>query len=491
MRIFYVTSEVVPYSKTGGLGDVSGALPRALRDLGHDVAVFTPFYKGVEEKTCDLMRIDLSIDVPLGSRTEKAAFFMDVMPDGGVPVYFVQNDRLYGRDELYTSPEGDYLDNAARYIFMCRAAVEFMKRMRLDVEIVHANDWQAAMMPVYFNTLYRDDPDLLRVPVTVLTVHNLAFQGQFWHWDMPLTGLGWEHFNWQELEFYGKLNLLKGGLVYADVINTVSKTYAKEIQTEEYGYGLEGIFRERSDALFGIQNGIDDDLWNPVTDDLIPCKYTAESFERKTRCKTALMEKTGLEGGENTPLVGMVSRLTDQKGLDLVASAMEKIMDLGVNMVILGTGEPHYHEFLEEAAEKFPGRLSVNLEFNNQLSHEIEAGADIFLMPSRYEPGGLNQVYSLRYGTVPVVRKTGGLADTVKNCTPAAQEKGTCTGFVFREYTSRAMLGALKKALKFYEDREAWKKLATTGMKKDWSWKRSARAYVRLYKKALSLGGEA
>ncbi len=484
MRILYVTSEIKPFSKTGGLGDVSGELPAAVSALGHDVAVFTPFYRSAKEAATDVQFVDAEVRIRLRGREQVGGLAVGRIPGSDVPVYFLVHDEYYDRENIYTTPQGDYLDNAERYIFMCRACMEAVKVLKLRVDVLHANDWQAALIPAYVKTLYAADGRLGSVP-TVLTIHNLAFQGKFWHWDMPLTGLGWSHFNWEEFEYYGKLNLLKGGCVHADAISTVSAGYAKEILTPEQGMGLEECLATKGKDVYGILNGIDTEKWNPETDEFIAANYKAGDFTGKAECKRALQKKMGLDENKDVPLIGMVSRLTDQKGWDLVAKALEKIMEIDCQLAVLGTGDAQYETVLKKTEERHPGKAAARIEFSERLAHEIEAGADIFLMPSRFEPCGLNQMYSMRYGTVPVVRKTGGLADTVKNYTASGAKSGRSNGFVFKDYSGRAMLGALKKAIKLYKDREAWLALASNGMAGDWSWERSAKKYVKLYKTAI------
>jgi starch synthase len=488
MRILYISSEVEPFSKTGGLADVAGVLPARIAALGHKVAVFAPYYRVTRDGGFDIEPLKAQIEVPIRNRVQKAGLALGTLPGSDVPVYFLVHDRYYGRENLYHTPRGDYLDNAERFIFMSRACLEMVKVLKLKVDVIHANDWQSALVPIYLKTLYADD-ERLSGAASLLTIHNFAFQGMFWHWDMPLTGLDWKHFNWRELEYYGKVNFLKGGIVYADIVSTVSKTYAKEIQTPEFGQGLEDCLADRADSLFGVLNGVDYSAWDPATDGLIPAKYSADDLSGKAECKAHLQKKLGLPQEPRVPLIGMISRLTDQKGLDILAEAAEKILKLGCQLAVLGTGEEKYHRILEDLVKRYPQKVSVNLAFDNRLAHEIEAGADIYLMPSRYEPCGLNQLYSLRYGTVPVVRKTGGLGDTIRNYTPKGLASGKSTGFVFTKYSGKAMLAVVKKALALYADDASWKKLVANGMAQDFSWDGSAKKYVALYRKAMRVKG--
>lgn len=459
MKVAFVASEVVPFSKTGGLADVAGALPAALQKLGAEVLIVTPGYRGT--KKVDAAPVPVKLRIPLG----KDGIEPTVRRAGHV--YFIDYDPFFDRDGLYGTSTGDYKDNAARFVFFCRAAMELLKQTGVP-DVLHAHDWQAALATVYAKTLYRDAFERAK---TVFTIHNLAYQGLFWHWDMALTGLDWKHFHWRELEYYGKINFLKGALVHADALTTVSPTYAREIQTQELGCGLDGVLRERSRAIRGILNGIDTDEWNPETDPHIAANYTARAFSGKAKCKAALQKQCGLPAKKTVPVIGMIGRLAEQKGIDLFVPAAEELLGLDVQIVILGSGEARYQEPLLALAKQFPEKLSVTIKFDPAFAHQIEAGSDLFLMPSRYEPCGLNQMYSMRYGTVPVVRSTGGLADTV---TPE-------TGFSFAEYEPEALVGAVRAALAAFADAKAWKRLAVTGMKQDFSWDRSAKEYLGLY----------
>ncbi|MDQ7779853.1 MAG: glycogen synthase GlgA [Planctomycetota bacterium] len=484
MRIVHVSPEIVPFAKTGGLADVVGALPAAIKTLQHDTCVFMPLYKQVKENTRDLAQVDVRLTIPIGNTVATGNLWRSVIPKTDVVAYFVQKDEYYHRDQLYGTPQGDFKDNSERFIFFAKAVLEAMKAMQLKADIVHCHDWQSAMIPVYLKTLYAVDP-FFQQTKSVLTVHNMAYQGVFWHWDMKLTGLDWSLFNWKQLEFYGKLNFLKGGVVFADAVTTVSPRYAAEVQSAEFGCGLEGVLTERRDTLFGIINGIDYSVWNPEIDPLIPAKYSAKNLAGKAKCKEHLQKKSKLPV-KDVPVLGMIGRLADQKGMDLVAGCLDELMTQDVQMVILGAGEEKYHKLLHEVAEKFAGKLSVTIGFDNQLAHEIEAGADMFLMPSRYEPCGLNQLYSLKYGTIPVVRETGGLADTVTDARPEALKSRTATGFVFQELSPEGLMTALTTALAAYGNQKVWKQLMKTGMAQDWSWKSSAEKYVTLYKRVVA-----
>jgi starch synthase len=359
--------------------------------------------------------------------------------------------------------------------------------LELNVDVIHCNDWQTGLVPAYLKLLYRNLPRYQRIS-TLYTIHNMAFQGAFWHWDMLLTGLDWKHFNLHEMEFYGKLNLLKTGLVFCDAINTVSPRYAKEIQTSEFGWGLESLLLHRRDALSGILNGIDSQIWNPATDRFLTANYDVDSVrQNKPICKAALQEKLGLPQLDDSPLVGIIGRLADQKGLDMVAQIVpDWVQNSNVQWAVLGTGDLQYEELFDKFNDRYPDKFAARLEFSDELAHMIEAGADMFLMPSRYEPCGLNQMYSLTYGTVPVVRETGGLADTVTDANQQTLDNGTANGFSFREDSSQALGETLGRACEAYGQPDVWNQLVSTGMRQDWSWARSAGEYVDLYERIVA-----
>ncbi len=485
MRILHVAPEVSPFAGTGGLGEVAGTLPRALAEIGQDVSVLMPLYRSARARAGSLHPTGITLRVPIGDRVIDAPLHRTTLPECAVPLYLVEHDPYFNREALYGTSDGDYRDNAERFIFLARAAMEAAEALETNWDVVHAHDWQTALVPVYLKTLYAGRP-AFRGARSLLTIHNLAFQGVFWHWDMKLTHLDWSLFNWRQLEFYGKLNFLKGGIVFADAVSTVSPRYAREIQTSEHGCGLEGVLQERTADLFGILNGIDPRQWDPAADPLIPAPYTASDLSGKAVCKRALQRSFGLTESADVPVLGMVTRLTEQKGIDLVERTLPDLMRRDLQMVVLGSGEERYQRLFEEAARKHKGRLGARLVFDPKRAHEIEAGADVFLMPSRFEPCGLNQIYSLRYGTLPVVRETGGLADTVTDATPEAIEAGKATGFVFGPYAPHAFLSAVDRALDAYADPDLWRGLQRTAMAQDFTWRRSAGDYARLYQ---SLGG--
>ncbi len=486
MNILMATSEAVPFAKTGGLADVCGALPVELARLGHQVSVIMPAYRKARYSGIANEPLDINFIVPIGSKMVSGRLLKSRIPGNDVTVYLVDQDQYFDRDQLYGSDGKDYIDNCERFVFFARAVLESVRLLDLDVDIVHANDWQTGLVPAYLKLEYARAPRYERIS-SLFTIHNMAYQGQFWHWDMLLTGLDWKYFNWREMEYHGKLNLLKTGLVYADAINTVSPRYAQEIQSSPLGCGLEGVLQHRRDALYGILNGIDNDQWNPATDPDLPENYDAATvFDVKPRCKRALQQEFGLPEEPNVPLVSFIGRLAEQKGIDLVAEVAQRwVQSDEAQWVLLGTGDPKYHRLFRALADRFPRKVSARLEFSNQLAHRIEAGADMFLMPSRYEPCGLNQMYSHRYGTVPIVRATGGLADTIVGVPEGATEPGDANGFSFQEYSPLALNETLHRACEAYRNKPFWQKLVLTGMRQDWSWARSAGEYVKLYETTL------
>lgn len=481
MRILEISPEVVPFAKTGGLADVVGTLPIALEGLGHQAAVLMPLYKQARDVARDLVPVGDPVSVPIGDTVRTGQLWKAVLPGTNIPAYLLQMDEFYNRDGLYGNASGDFRDNAERFIFLCRAGLEAVRRLGVHYDIVHAHDWQTALVPVYLKTHFARDP-VFAGTRSVLTLHNLGYQGVFWHWDMKLTGLDWSLFNYRQLEYWGKINLLKGGMVFADALTTVSPRYAREIQTREFGYGLEGVLQDRGRDLRGIVNGIDTVEWDPATDRLLPERYSLQSLKGKAACKAALQKKCGLAQLSH-PLFGFVGRLVEHKGIDLLVHMLEGLLQLDIQVVVLGTGEDRYQKALTALATKQPKKMAVVIGFVNQLAHEIHAGADFFLMPSRYEPCGLNQLYGLRYGSVPIVRETGGLADTVVEATDANLANGTGTGFVFRNDSVEEFRAAVARAIKAYDggNGAAWKTLLKNGMSQDWSWKRSAAEYAALF----------
>jgi starch synthase len=475
MKILFISSEGLPYSKTGGLADVVEALPKALVELGHEVAVLLPRYRANKITST----IIFSVTIPLGD-TLRFPTLAEAQSVDGVRYFFVDDPEYFDREQLYGDKTGDYPDNAERFAEFSRAAIEFTKRVWLP-DVIHCHDWQSALVPVLLRTQHSTDPVVRTLPV-VFTIHNLGYQGLFPQTTMRKIGLPDNLFTMDALEYYGKVNFLKGGLIFSDYLTTVSRRYAKEIQTPEYGMGLEGVIRHRSENLVGILNGVDYAVWSPDADKFIAQNYSAHNLEGKKACKKDLLAQFKLPAENmDRPLIGIISRFADQKGFDLIAEVASDLMKENLALVVLGTGQPEYETLFKALAEKYSARVGVKVGFDNALAHKIEAGADMFLMPSRYEPCGLNQIYSLRYGTVPVVRATGGLDDTIQNFDPKA---GQGTGFKFEEYTGKALLQCVKAALKTYKDSKARHALQTNGMAKDFSWKASAAAYVTLYEAA-------
>ncbi len=481
MKVLLATSEAVPFIKTGGLGDVTGALVNEFKKMQISADIILPFYRKIKTVAKDfaIKKTGKKIIVPLGDQFETGLIWEGKTHEG-TRAYFIENDRFYDRDELYVTSNGDYPDNVSRFIFFNRGVLETIKTLGLDVDIIHCNDWQAGLIPVYLKTIYKD---ALPETAVLLAIHNLGFQGIFKQSDMPLTGLGWDMFNIDGLEFYQNINFLKGGILFSDIITTVSKNYAKEILTEEHGFGLNDIITQRRDSLYGIINGIDYSEWNPEKDNLISAKYGKHNLSGKTICKNSLQKMLGLSRSDS-PVVGMVTRLSSQKGLDLVAEAMEGIIKSGAQVAILGKGDIIFHKVFSKLQEKYAGRLSVTLAFDNTLAHKIYAGSDIFLMPSKYEPCGLGQLIALRYGTIPIVRNTGGLSDTI---TEYNKSDSTGTGFLFTKYSAKELLKTVKKTEKLLKNRQHRLTIMKNAMSQNFSWNHSAKLYLSLYKKALKI----
>jgi len=507
--ILHAASEVVGFAKTGGLADVAGSLPRALARRGHQCAVILPLYRSARSAKVPLTPTDITVTVPVGRRSVSGRLWTSTLPDSDVPVYLIEHNDYFDRDDSaqgrglyqFTLPNGqrwDYPDNCERFIFFSRAVLECIRLLDLRPQILHAHDWQTGLLPVYFQEMYRRHPDFQQreryeKARVVFTIHNIAYQGVFRASELALTGLDWRLFNYRQLEFYGQLNFLKGGIVFANWITTVSPRYAEEIQTPYFGYGLQGVLSERRDRLGGIVNGVDYAVWDPSTDRHLAARYEVETVaQSKPACKAALQRRYGLPEEPRTPVLAMVARLVEQKGLDLLGRSADSLLSgtaqSGLQLIVLGEGDPVYHRMLNELRNRYSGRIGLTLAFDEPLAHQIEAGADIFLMPILYEPSGLNQLYSLKYGTVPVVRACGGLADTIVDYNPGTMADGTATGFSFVHYTPGAFLATIQRALDLYRDQpEQWLALQRNGMRQDWSWNRSAAEYEKIY--ALLAGG--
>jgi starch synthase len=469
--VLFIGSEAQPFAKTGGLADVLGALPPALARLGWSATVVLPRYRGVSAGT-----LVETFPVSVGGFTRDAGFFEAPLADGARAI-LVDCPELYDRAALYGVGSDDYADNARRFAFLVRAALEFAGRRSPAPSIVHAHDWQAGLAPVYLRTVYQTHPALGGIP-SVFTIHNLAYQGAFAADWLPRLDLGLEQLAIDRLEYWGRISFLKGGINDADLVTTVSKRYAEEIQTPAFGFGFDGILRRRRGDLAGILNGIDTREWDPASDPALPAPYSADDLSGKAASKAAVLSRHGLptdDAALRRPLIGMVSRMVDQKGFDLIAAVSDQLPNLDASFVVLGTGEPRYQTMWSSLAAAYPEKIGARIGFDETLAHLIEAGADMFLMPSQFEPCGLNQMYSMRYGTVPIVRAVGGLADTV---TPK-------TGFSFQDYSPAALVGALQAALTAYAKPRTWRALQVAGMRQDFSWDRSATEYVKIYDRAL------
>lgn len=460
MKIALFASEVVPFAKTGGLADVCGTLPQALKALGEDVVIIMPKYKGVEAPEFKLKKVASGV------------FCSAIL---GLPTYFIENDTFYNRDGLYGTKIGDYPDNLERFSYFCKRGLEVLREINFRPDVVHCHDWQTALIIVYLKTLFHKD-SFFAGTKALFTLHNMGYQGIFPKEGFAKLGLDKNLFSPQGLEYFGKINLLKGGILFADAVNTVSVRYSEEIQTKEYGFGLEGVLRERKNVLFGILNGLDYSAWNPGTDQCISRKFSSKNPEDKYANKDALQKLCSLPVKRDVPVFGIVSRLASQKGFDILAEAMEEFCSLGAQMVILGTGDLKYHTILEVISKKYPAVVSLNERFDDPLAHKIYAGSDIFVMPSHYEPCGLGQMISLRYGTLPIVFKTGGLADTVNER----------VGFVFEKYSRGEFMKAVRRALTAYKDTAHWRQMMINAMQCDFSWEESAKKYVQLFRKMLA-----
>ncbi len=482
MKILFVASECAPFVKSGGLGDVVGALPRALAKLGHDVRIVIPLYSQINRSAYKFEPTEKRIPVRLGGSFLTGRLWSTKLPKSAVEVVAIEQPELFDRESLYQTHGVDYPDNLRRFSFFTQASLEMLPQLDWYPDILHAHDWQAALACAHLMAGPVSRESWAAGMRSILTIHNLAYQGAFGGEQWSLTGLPEALFGIDGLEFYRKINCLKGGLTSAHAITTVSPTYAQEIQTPEEGCGLDGVLRHRRAHLTGILNGIDTDEWNPRTDPAIDAHYSVGRMAGKVLCKLALQRRLHLPEKQDL-LIGMVQRLVEQKGFDIVLQALDAMMALPIQLAVLGTGDPVYRKKLEEFARKYPDRLSVTLTFDNRLAHQIEAGADVFLMPSRFEPCGLNQMYSMRYGTVPIVRKVGGLADTVIDVGPKTLQESSATGIVFEPYTASALMEALGRAVAAFENSSVWAELVRNSMRQDFSWGRSAEAYAGVYER--------
>ena len=471
-----VASEAVPFAKTGGLADVVGALPKALVRLGHQVDVAMPRYRGITAG-----EVERTLQVSLGGLAADARYYLT--SNEGVRMVFIDHPAYFDRDYLYGAPGHDYPDNPERFAFLCQAALDWAVARGTPYDVVHAHDWQAGLLPILLARMGPSQPLLRRLP-TVFTIHNLAYQGVFDASWLPRLGLGWTLMRMDAMEYWGRISYLKAGVVFSRLITTVSPRYAQEIQTSELGFGFDGILRERGPDLVGILNGIDYDQWDPAGDPHIPVPYSAVNLGGKLAAKRALLERYALPSDEEAlarPVVGIIARMVDQKGFDLLADIADELPRLGATFVLLGSGERRYEDLWLGLAARHPRQIAAHIGFDESLAHLIEAGADLFLMPSRFEPCGLNQMYSLRYGTIPLVHATGGLADTVMNFDAGT---GSGNGFTFDEYSPQALLGTLQWAMGVFTDQQAWRRMQAAGMRQDFSWETSARRYAEVYERA-------
>jgi len=481
IRIAFLTPEMAPVAKTGGLADVTGALPKYLSAHPHlEIIVLMPFYREVKKKNLGLEKIfsGLSIDWP-GSEKK---FSGHKFQADGFSVYLIENDFYYDRDYLYGTPEGDYPDNGERFAFFCLAALRTLEVLGFQPNLIHGHDWQAALTFAYLKH-HPEIKNLLPQTKSLFTIHNLAYQGLFKPEIMARVGLPGYLFNPEDLEFYGKINYLKAGLLYSDAISTVSPTYSLEIQTPEFGFGLEGVLKKRAERLFGILNGVDYQEWNPESDPALPARYSRENPAGKSVCRLELLRAFSFPVDSSRPVIGMVSRLAGQKGFDLLVKSLDEILAKDLYLVILGTGEKEIQNLLLEAQKRYPERLGLRIAFDDRLARLIYAGSDFFLIPSRYEPCGLTQMYSLRYGTIPIVRSTGGLKDSVEEFNPATLRGN---GFLFQAYETKALIQSIDRALSYYRQEPYWSKMIDNALSADFSWEKSANDYMKLYLKILS-----
>lgn len=487
LKILYVASEVTPFAKTGGLADVASALPKEIKESGHDIRIFMPKHASVNNKKFvlrDVIRLQ-GLQINYGDHVETVDVRSSFLPNSKVQVYFLEYAPYFDRKELYVDPETgtDFKDNAERYSMFCRVALEMLKQLYWQPDIIHCNDWQTGLIPVFLKTLYVND-NFFKKTKTIFTIHNMAYQGNFFPDKLKKTGLPQELFySGSSLELYGKLSFLKAGIEYSDILNTVSPTYAQEIQKSgEFGCGLEKTLKKRSEDIFGILNGVDYSEWSPGIDKYIPFNYDFKSIAKKQKNKKHLLNSCNLPYNPAQPCIGTISRFVDQKGFDLIIEVIDKLMKLNFLYIILGKGEAKYQNYFKKIQKKYPDKIRVFLQFDNDFAHRMEAGCDMFLMPSRYEPCGLNQLYSLRYGTIPIVRTTGGLADTVVDFTT---NPDSGTGFMFKEYNSEDMYKTIEKAIQTFADKKKWLRIAGNAMKKNFSWSNSAHEYIKLYTKVV------
>lgn len=478
LKVLFLSPEAVPFAKTGGLADVAGSLPGALKHLGIDIRIILPLYKMIKQSDIRIKPIIDDLKIPLGGEKLTARVW-EAKGIGKVPTYFLERDDLFDRPNLYGNAQGDYYDNLERFSFYCHGALRIAEKISFAPDLIHCNDWQSGLVPALLTGPYAKNSFVGKAR-SIFTIHNLGYQGIFPAEKLWITGLPRDNFLRMEgLEFWGNISLLKAGIVYSDAITTVSPTYARQIQVNGYGMGMEGILHHRKSSLHGILNGVDYKVWNPATDSHITNKYSPRKLEGKNLCKESLIKEMNLNKSLNQkPLLGMISRLDFQKGIDLLVKILDNILSLDVGLVVLGAGNSSIQRALSKAAEKNPGKAGITFGFDEPLAHRIMAGTDMFLIPSRYEPCGLTQMYALKYGTIPIVRATGGLEDTIK---PFNSQTGKGNGFTFTDYKPKAFFTSVLNAVDLYHNPTSWKKIQNNAMREDFSWDRSARSYLDLY----------
>jgi len=481
MKILYVSPEITPFAKTGGLADVAQALPNALKALGHDIRAVMPKYLSIVDRNLAMGRV-ASFTVQMHNGLHGAVLWQT--ENGSVPTYFIENEAYFYREGVYGLGGGDYPDNLERFVFFCKAALECCKAVDFAPAVIHCNDWQTAALPAMLKATYlayRKDPFFSPVPKLVYAIHNISYQGRFPQDHWPILSMPRSYYNY-DFEFYGQINLTKSAIHLADAVTTVSETYAREIQTTDFGFGLQDTLQNHKENLYGILNGVDYQQWSPDTDPhTYGIHYSADDLSGKHRIKSKLCEEYGLPDSNDVPLIGMTTRFVEQKGIDLITACAEQILRLDTQMIVLGSGDQRYHDFFEWLRRSYPDRVGIYIGFNNELAHRIEAGADIFLMPSLFEPCGLNQIYSLKYGTLPIVRLTGGLADTIAD---------GVNGFTFFDFTAHEFLDAVQRAIDVYRKHpDKWKHMMITAMGQDFSWEKSAEKYLAVYTKTLGKRG--
>ena len=480
LKILLASSEVYPFAKTGGLADIAGSLPKALKQLGHDVRVLMPKHKSVAQCPLGLRPMGLDVNIAMDG-TRKKGFLYASHLNGEVPVYFVANESYFSRDPIYGTRHGDYPDNAERFIFFCRSVLEVCKSLGFQPDIIHCNDWQTGLVPVYLKTVYAKDK-WFKNTRTIFSIHNLGYQGNFASFEMKTAGLPFSLFKPEGVEFYNHFSFLKSALIFADLLTTVSPTYAKEIQTKAYGFKMDGVLRQRSKDLFGILNGVDYQEWDPEFDPGLEKNYSTENIAGKLACKRKLADLFSLRVEDDTPVLAMVTRLSSQKGIDLVIEILDDLLEKGAAFVLLGSGDSMYEDYFLKIKKQYPDKVGVRIGFDEKLAHQILAGSDILLMPSQYEPCGLTQMYSLKYGAVPVVRAVGGLGDSIKEFN---RKTFRGTGFKFKKFTPEDLHHTIQKALSVYRKKDQWQKLTLNAMTANLGWDRAAKKYCQLYRRAL------